>query len=298
MRDVVLPGTYREFAAWRQVSGRWPAPTFRQGQCYTQYTFPQIAQAQGDSEVAGLDTFFKRAAAGTLPQFSYIEPKWGYGKGALFVQGTDYHPPTHVNPGEAFLAQVAQAVRNGPQWSETLLIVTFDEHGGTYDHVSPPWGAINPDGKIGADGFKFDLFGARVPTLLISPFVQPSTVFRADADSAYPFDHTSFIKTLLGWAGVDLTTVNLGARMPQAPTFDGVLQAEPVNAAAVMPAAPAPALVKSPADATATGLETLFAGVGVAAVRAILSNPHVASLHEELRKYRADPQRYEAGLAA
>ena len=64
------------------------------------------------------------------------------------------------------------AVRNGPQWSNTLFIITFDEHGGTYDHVPPPWGALNPDGLNGVEnGFKFDLFGVRVPTILVSPFV-------------------------------------------------------------------------------------------------------------------------------
>src|SRR5262249_10238759 len=78
----------------------------------------------------------------------------------------------------------------------------FDEHGGTYDHVPPPWGAQNPDGLNGDEtGFKFDLFGARVPTILVSPFVPPSTVFRAREEDIknhkYPFDHTSFIKTLL-----------------------------------------------------------------------------------------------------
>jgi phospholipase C len=233
---------------------------------------------------------------------------WGYGKGSLFKQGTDFHPPTHVLPGDAFVAKVAAAVRNGPQWEQTLLIVTFDEHGGTYDHVAPPGGAINPDGIAGRESkFAFDLYGARVPTLLISPFVRPSTVFRAPSGSTFPFDHTSFIKTLLLWAGVDLASVNFGKRMPQAPTFDGVLAADLVNGGDLTLESPriespvAPTTETSPPPPAGPGqpLDTLFDGIGAAATRVILdASESLAGLHEELAQYRADPQKYEDSLAA
>lgn len=280
--------------------GLYYTDVWKQEKSYTEYTFPFLSRA-GNSEVAKLPTFFSRARAGTLPDFTYLEPSWGYGKGTLFKQGTDYHPPTHVDPGERFLADVYNAVRTGPQWGETLLIVTFDEHGGTYDHVAPPWGAINPDGMNGVDGFKFNLFGARVPTLLISPFVKPSTVFRAPNGSTYPFDHTSFIKTLLRWAGVDPAQANLGRRMPQAPSFEAVLEREHVNtttlsAPALRAAAPADELA-APAGA-GQPLNALFDGVGFAATKAILAHNDLSRIQAEIRRYRADPQKFEAELGS
>jgi phospholipase C len=285
--------------------GLYSSGTWVQGKSYTEYTFPQISQA-GHGEIGDIAKFFAHASAGSLPQFTYLEPAWGGGKGAFYKQGTDYHPPTHLAPGEQFLAKVYQAVRNGPQWGQTLLIVTFDEHGGTYDHVAPPWGATNPDGHNGADGFKFDLFGARVPTLLVSPFVQPGTVFRAPAGSTVPFDHTSFIKTLLLWAGVDPASAQLGRRMPLAPTFEGVLEDQPVNTASLelkeAPPLLASAAPASPSDAVAAvvqPLDALFTGVGAAAVRAILGrNQGLAGIQADLQRYRQDPEEFETSLGA
>ncbi|OHX14632.1 hypothetical protein BI347_14785 [Chromobacterium sphagni] len=266
------------------------------GRSYTQYTFPQIAQAGGNSEIGNLATFFSRAQAGTLPDFTYLEPVWGYGKGEHYTQGTDYHPPTHVNPCEQFLQQVYQAVRSGPQWQDMLLIVTFDEHGGTYDHVTPPWGAINPDGRIGVDGFKFNLFGARVPTLLISPFVKPSTVFRAPAGSRYPFDHTSLIKTLLQWAQVDLSAVSMGRRMPEAPTFEAVLAREHVNEAPVAPLSLVPTLNAMLPAMPGGPLNALFEGVDFVAVKSLLAHAHMEDILAELARYRRDPRQFEDEL--
>ncbi len=297
---------FNALAAAGKSWGLYFTDVWKQGQSYTQYTFPWISRAVGNSDIGTLDSFYARAKAGTLPNFTYLEPTWGYGKGAFFKQGTDMHPPTHVLPGDQFLGDVYRAVRGGSQWNETLLIVTFDEHGGTYDHVGPPWGAINPDGRRGASGFDFDLFGVRVPTLLISPFVAPGTVFRAPDGSAAPFDHTSFVKTLLLWAGVDPGAVNMGKRMPQAPTFDGVLSTRPVNDATVAvaaPAAPQPrtALVPGgepvPPAGAGQPLNDLFLGVSASVTRAILATTaSLAEIQAEIAEYHRDPAQYEATL--
>ncbi len=162
---------------------------------YTEYTFPQIPLGYS----ADINTFYSDAKAGKLPDFTYIEPHWS---GLSTGVGTDYHPYWYICPGESFLQQVFTSLRNSPQWKNMLFIVTFDEHGGTYDHVPPPGTAINPDGFIGGDGFLFDQFGARVPTLLISPYIAQGTVFRSPTGEETPFDHTSFIKTVLMWAGM------------------------------------------------------------------------------------------------
>jgi len=76
-----------------------------------------------------------------------------------------------------------------------LLIITYDEHGGNYDHVPPETGAIRPDDKIGASGFDFTRFGVRVPAVIVSPLIPAGTVLRAPAGSP-PYDHTSIIATL------------------------------------------------------------------------------------------------------
>ena len=97
--------------------------------------------------------------------------------------------------GEQLIHDVYYALRNGPAWNQTLLIVTYDEHGGCYDHVPPPSGAIPPDNSVGEYSFDFKRFGPRVPTLLISPLIAPGTVFRVPA-GAMPLDHTSILKTI------------------------------------------------------------------------------------------------------
>ena len=259
---------------------------------YTEYTFPWISRAP-NGERGNIDLFLSRARDGSLPAFSYLEPKWGYGKGSIFVQGTDYHPPSHVRPGETFLDQVYTALRNGPNWNETLLVVTFDEHGGTYDHVAPRWGAINPDGRNGANGFKFDLLGVRVPTLLISPYIQSGTVFRAPTGGS-PFDHTSFIKTFLLWAGIDPNSVNLGKRMPAASTFEGVFSSKIVNneileAPQLSCALESPDASEGPAGA-GKPVNELFEGIPFASVRAILNaSTTLSDVQGALAKYKEDP---------
>jgi phospholipase C len=210
------------------------------GKSYTECLFPQL---KSGGELALIETFFDRARGKIgkdgkpleLPAFSYIEPGWttpGIPNLVSLQEGTDYHPNAHICKGEKFLYDVYKAVTEGPQWKrdETLFIITFDEHGGTYDHVGPKWGAIPPDNKIGENGFKFDLFGARIPTILISPFVRPGTVFRAKEDSKHDFDHTSFIATILNWAGVPLSEVAAQSqRVIGAPTFEGVFTDNVVN---------------------------------------------------------------------
>jgi Phosphoesterase family len=77
------------------------------------------------------------------------------------------HPPHDVRAGEQFLVDIWNAVSQSPKWKEILLIITYDEHGGTYDHVLPPTGAAVPDqaSNPGPNGFRFDRFGVRVPTI-------------------------------------------------------------------------------------------------------------------------------------
>ena len=102
-----------------------------------------------DSHFLPETTFLAQAAgAGApLPQVSFIDPDLG-------VEGTavenDEHPPTDIQRGQAFVSQVVNAVRNGPYWKDSIIVITYDEHGGFYDHAKPPQapqgGALTPDG--------------------------------------------------------------------------------------------------------------------------------------------------------
>ena len=259
--------------------------------CYTDYTFPHIRQAKS-GEIQPMATFLQHARNGTLPAFCYLEPKWGYGKGSLYVQGHDYHPPTDVSPGDNFLRQVYQALRSSPQWANSLLIVSFDEHGGTYDHVAPPWGAINPDGKNGSKwGFTFNLYGVRVPTLLISPFVAAGTVFRQPEDSAQPLDHTAFIKTMLLWAGIDPNNAGLGKRVIAAPSFADVLSDKPINEQSLPPTVASLSSVQSQA------INALFDGIPFACVRELLHRSRdLVTLKAEIARFKADPDAFTRSL--
>jgi phospholipase C len=164
--------------------------------------------------------FEKDCANGTLPAYSFLEPR-------SFLNPNDMHPPFWLHPhvassvlaGAQFVKQVYDAVRHGKRWDRTLLVVTFDEHGGLYDHVAPPTNATPPDDPPvpGDHGFLFDRFGIRVPTIFISPYVEEGTVIRSDGDT--PFDHTSIIKTLCDRWGLE----HLTERDRAAPSFAPVL---------------------------------------------------------------------------
>ena len=137
--------------------------------------------------------FVADAMAGNLPNYSFIEPR--YFTNVLFNHmPNDQHPPHNVQYGEQLIATVYNAVRNGPGWRNTLLIVTYDEHGGSYDHVPPP--AAPPPGGPTPDGFAFDRYGVRVPAVIVSPRIKAGTVVRPPDDCTNPFDHTSIIATL------------------------------------------------------------------------------------------------------
>ncbi|MGA8231188.1 MAG: alkaline phosphatase family protein [Candidatus Acidiferrales bacterium] len=142
-----------------------------------------------DESHFGLFTDFQAAAAGgTLPAYAFLEPGFD-------AVGNSQHPNYNVALGEQLIHDLYYALRNGPDWDETLLIITYDEHGGCYDHVAPPLGAVPPDDSAGEYGFDFTGFGVRVPMVLVSPLIAAGTVLRVAAN-AMPLDHTSILKTV------------------------------------------------------------------------------------------------------
>jgi phospholipase C len=222
----------KTWAIYHQYNGKFDMDPTPGGQCYTADVFPYIRKALDNQqgECHHYDKFLKalQTTSPELPDLCYIEPFWGGGYGLatgddfIGLQGNDYHSPAWVSIAEYDLKVLYEAVRRSRYWKDMLFIITFDEHGGTYDHV-PPTAALKPDDSTSARAFEFNWTGARVPTLLISPYVRPGTVFRAPTSATYDFDHTSFIATILLWAGLDPATAGLGLRVANAPTFDEVL---------------------------------------------------------------------------
>jgi len=129
--------------------------------------------------------FFADCKRGTLPEFSFVDPNYTFDDtGPQSGVGADDHPHADIRAGEYFLSTIYNAVTQSPAWKSTLLVITFDEWGGFFDHVPPPAGPdVDP---------RFQQRGFRVPCLLISPFARRSSV----AHGVY--DHTSILK-LVEW---------------------------------------------------------------------------------------------------
>ncbi len=153
----------------------------------TAMDFPDTDKA-GAAHIGLFKDFQADAEAGSLPAYAFLEPSWS-------STGNSQHPNYNMALGEQLLLDTYRAVSSGPGWASTLLVVTYDEHGGCYDHIAPPWGATPPDSVVGEFGFDFTRFGVRVPTLLVSPLIPAGTVFRVPEGSV-PLDHTSILATV------------------------------------------------------------------------------------------------------
>jgi phospholipase C len=166
--------------------------------------------------LAHIEQFFLDAALGTLPAVSLVDSNMGAIQGEIpgvieklpapiptFLNTPDLilettcqseESPEDIQLGEQFVAKVVHAVMHGPKWHRTLLVWLYDEHGGYYDHVPPP-AAIAPDAippNIGPSDQPggYDLYGPRVPAVVVSPFAKPAAVTNV------VHDHTSVLATI------------------------------------------------------------------------------------------------------
>jgi phospholipase C len=129
-----------------------------------------------------LPSFLEDAAGGTLPSVSWVDPAFTNFNPLGFPVNDD-HPPADIRDGQDLVLAVYDALASSPQWDRSLLVVVYDEHGGFFDHVSPP--------AADDDSATFGNYGVRVPALIVSPWVESGAVCRT------LFDHTSIIKTIL-----------------------------------------------------------------------------------------------------
>ena len=134
-----------------------------------------------------MEAFFQDAAQGTLPAFAWVNPRSGINV-TTGMGSNSQHPDHDVALGERLMKDVYEAVRSSPQWNETLLIITYDEHGGFYDHVTPPSegvpSPVGPEWHSGEQsypdkGYNFSSLGVRIPTVLISPWIPRGSVVSA-----------------------------------------------------------------------------------------------------------------------
>jgi phospholipase C len=157
--------------------------------------------------VRGIDEFFADADAGTLPDFCIVDPDFDH---------YSEENPQDVRKGESFAAEVINRVMHGKGWADTMLIWTYDENGGYYDHVAPP-AAVPPDDVQGrslvahpswlrsilqplfpgyvrhaqdlvCEPLQYDTYGFRVPAVIVSPYARPDCVV------SEVFDHASVLK--------------------------------------------------------------------------------------------------------
>ena len=153
---------------------------------FEQHTFDDQHIVAFDDPVAGFEALAK---AGRLPAVSFIDPHF-----VDLPPGSNCdEPPSDIRAGQALVQRVVEAVVGGARWDRTLLLITYDEHGGFFYHVPPP-AAINVEQGLPPT------CGLRVPTFVVSPWVAPGSLFGHDATaaggSALHFDHTSILKTI------------------------------------------------------------------------------------------------------
>jgi phospholipase C len=150
------------------------------------------------------ETFLDHAASGNLRAVSWIDPNFEDWSPTGPRESNDDHPPSDVMAGQDLVLKLFNAVVSSPAWGRTLLLIVYDEHGGFYDHVEPEDAAD--------DNPNFRSYGARVPAIVVSPWVEAGKVTHK------VFDHASIIKTVLlrFCRRPDGTIPDMGARVTNA----------------------------------------------------------------------------------
>jgi phospholipase C len=226
--------------SWRVFAGK---SEFSMLRVFQNYRFA------GKQQIGELDDFFPIAAAGQLPSVTWLEPDYGI----LSSHENDDHPPTDIWNAQRLVGEIYNTLLTAAHeaWQRTLFIVTYDEHGGIYDHVSP---ANNPDiptpNDDPADGNM--TYGVRVPAFLISPWVKPRYVCKQ------VLDHTSILKTILSrfLRFPDGSVPHMHARVDAASGLNDLLSEQEARTDAT--AAPLPPILTPAATLPIVGSQALL----------------------------------------
>lgn len=156
---------------------------------------PQVASIKGVSlmDIGSLD-HFEQDLKGDYPyDYTFIEPSYGDVANETFQGGSSQHPKDGLAAGDRLIARVYNSIRSQKAiWEKSLLVITYDEHGGFFDHFPP--GPVVPPGdqptvSLNRHGFDFSNYGVRVPAVVVSPWIQPQVDPRV-------YDHTSVLATI------------------------------------------------------------------------------------------------------
>lgn len=185
------------------------------------FYFEDMQTAANKKNTYELSEFFTHVQNNNLAQYTVLQPQ----ETTHTTLPNWQHPDAPVSEGERLYKQVYEALRNSSLWNETAFIITYDEHGGFYDHVTPPQeGVPSPDGVASPDGFKFDRLGIRIPTVVISPLIPKGTIVSGPPAAQSPtptsqYDSTSIMATVNKIFGIK---DHMHARDAWAGTFEHV----------------------------------------------------------------------------
>jgi phospholipase C len=170
----------RGLVSWKIYSDQYPLSF---GSLLFQYV-----SDRADQHVFPMSQYYSDAAAGKLPNVSFVDPRF---LDKPRIQ-SDEHPPANVQVGQKFVSDVIHGLMTSPNWRSSALFLTYDEHGGFYDHVAPPPAPvpdnIPPNLRPGETPGGFDRYGFRVPAVVVSPFSKRHYV------SHVVDDHTSILR--------------------------------------------------------------------------------------------------------
>jgi phospholipase C len=261
---------------------------------YTGDHYPQVGLLSGISLYDDIDDYDNFATDLLNPSFdaayTFIEPRYdtiSEQAGLKTFVNNSQHPHNSVALGEALIKSVYEAVRNSPRWNESMLIILYDEHGGFFDHVTPP--AVSPNRVEGITGqkwgFKFDQYGVRVPAVVISPWCTRNMIEHEQ------FEHSNIPATIEQLFGLQpLTKRDAGATgLHTLASLDAMRNVtlavpDPLNAqqiAAIQPKIPVPGtVISSGVPLSSPGGSTLGTTQPAASVgpRSVASAPTEATL--------------------
>lgn len=163
------------------------------------------ASKKYDSITVPYTQFLSDAKDGKLPNVAFVDPNYT-AEAEWTGTSNDMHAYGSVKAGDAFLAEVYNAIRTSPQWDRTVMVINYDEHGGFFDHVVPPT-CIDDTKAIGTGAPNFTNLGFRVPAIAISPFAQKKI------EQAGPYEHCSVLKMIeWRWGLQPMTARDANAR--------------------------------------------------------------------------------------